>query len=708
MLDRAAGTGVQEAIVGMSHRGRLTVLACTVGKPLGRIFAEFEDAVDPNSTHGSGDVMYHLGATGIHRSREGRVVHLTLAPNPSHLEAINPVVEGMVLARQRLIGDTGHDLVLPLLLHGDAAFAGQGVVAETLNMSQLHGYHTGGTIHVVVNNQIGFTANPGDTRSSPYCTDPAKGIQAPVFHVNGDSPEAVAQAVDLAVDYRQRFHRDVVIDLVCYRRHGHNEGDEPSYTQPILYRKIKEHPTVAHIYGDQLLREGFLASGELEALWGTVRERLERAGPPPDGTDAEAAPRATRPEGARIEASGRRDRLSAIVQAVSTVPEDFELHPKLQPLLRRRASYLAETPSLDWAGAELLAFGMCLLDGIPVRLSGQDSGRGTFSQRHAVLADHRTGLARVPLNTLAPGQAPFEALDSLLSENAVMGFEYGYSVAAPSTLVLWEAQFGDFANGAQVVIDQFLAGSEQKWNQTSGLVLLLPHGQEGQGPEHSSARLERFLSLCAEDNLRVANPTTPAQYYHLLRRQALDPVRKPLVVLSPKSLLRNPHVVSSIEDLVDGSFKPVLEDESFSAARDRSAVRRVLVANGKVVYDLLAARAARQDAQVAILRLEQLYPFPGAELEQALAAFPPEAEWVFVQEEPRNMGAWRFVREQFLDGNVQHPIRYVGRRALASPAPGSHRAFKQEQEALLARAFEPASALPDPGTMPRPAKGDDS
>ncbi len=689
MLDRASEAGVQEAFLGMSHRGRLTVLACTVGKPMARIFAEFEDALEPGFTQGSGDVKYHLGATGVHKAKGGRSLRLTLAPNPSHLEAVDPVVEGMVLARQRLLGDLGHDQVLPVLLHGDAAFAGQGVVAETLNMSQLHGYHTGGTLHVVVNNQIGFTANPGETRSSTYCTDVAKGIQAPIFHVNGDDPEAVAQVVDLAVDYRQRFHRDVVVDLVCYRRYGHNEGDEPSYTQPLLYRKIKEHPAVAHLFGDQLLRDGILAPEEREALWTATRERLLQDSPPShQAAPAEAPPSRSGPP----READPGDRLSAVVRAVSTVPEDFALHPKLQPLLRRRSAYLEGGPTIDWAGAELLAFGACLLEGIPVRLAGQDSGRGTFSQRHAVLADVHTGLERVPLNTLAPGQAPFEVVDSLLSENAAMAFEYGYSVADPAALVLWEAQFGDFANGAQVVIDQFLSGSEQKWNQTSGLVLLLPHGQEGQGPEHSSARLERFLSLCAEDNIRVANPTTPAQYYHLLLRQARDTTRRPLVIMSPKSLLRHPQAVSSLEDLVDGAFRPVLED----VKGDRSAVRRVLVANGKVAYDLLSAREERQASQVAILRLEQLYPFPGAALGRALAAYPPEAEVVFIQEEPRNMGAWRFVREQFLDGQVggvQRPLRYLGRRELASTAPGSHRVFKQEQEALVAEALEPRSTL---------------
>jgi len=496
--------------------------------------------------------------------------------------------------------------------------------------------------------------------------------------------------VALALDYRQRFHRDVVVDLVCYRRYGHNEGDEPSYTQPLMYQKIKEHPAVAHLYGDQLLRDGTLTPEECKAFWEVAKERLEQTAPPPEQTPlAEAGP----PEARSQETTGPSvplDRLSAIVQAVSTVPEDFALHPKLQSLLRRRAAYLAGGPSVDWAGAELLAFGMCLLEGIPVRLAGQDSGRGTFSQRHAVFADYHSGLERAPLNTLASGQAPFEVLDSLLSENAAMAFEYGYSVTDRTALVLWEAQFGDFSNGAQVVIDQFLSGSEQKWHQTSGLVLLLPHGQEGQGPEHSSARLERFLTLCAEDNMRVANPTTPAQYYRLLLRQARDATRKPLVIMTPKSLLRHPKVLSSLEDLVDGAFQPVMEDGAFSDPVQRSAVRRVLVANGKVVYDLVSAREEQNISQVAILRLEQLYPFPGAGLEQALASYPPEAEVVFVQEEPRNMGAWRFVREQFLDGKVgslQRPLRYVGRPELANTAPGSHRAFRKEQDALVAEAL---------------------
>jgi len=692
LLDRAAELGIQEAVLGMPHRGRLAVLACTVGKPVAKIFAEFEDAGEAETRHGSGDVKYHLGAAGVHQARGGRSVRLTLAPNPSHLEAVDPVVEGMARAKQRRLGDDRHQLVLPVLLHGDAAFAGQGVIAETLNMSQLHGYRTGGTVHVVVNNQIGFTANPGDTRSSPYCTDIAKGIQAPIFHANGDDAEAIIQVVDLAIEYRQRFHRDVVIDVVCYRRYGHSEEDEPSYTQPLLYQKIKEHSPVERLYGDRLVQDGVVTPSEIDAMWTSASGKLELEYPPPVPGPVRASTTDSRPVAAPSLDGDERERLVDIVRTVSTLPEDFEIHPKLGSVMKRRSTFADSGSCIDWAGAEMLAFGMCLLEGIPVRLSGQDSGRGTFSQRHAVLTDHRTGQERVPLNHLAPGQASFEVIDSLLSENAVLGFEFGYSVADPETLVLWEAQFGDFANGAQVIIDQFLAGSEQKWNQTSGLVLLLPHGQEGQGPEHSSARLERFLTLCAEENLQVVNPTTPAQYYHLLRRQARGHLRKPLVVMTPKSLLRHPRAVSSLEDLLHGSFAPVLDDEAYAETARRDAVRRVIISSGKLYYDLLAARPATATPDVAVLRLELLYPFPGAALGQLLAAYPQAAELVFVQEEPRNMGAWRFVREQFLDGKVEglaagRPLGYIGRHELASPAPGSKRVFKQEQAALVVEAL---------------------
>ncbi|MGE5344963.1 MAG: multifunctional oxoglutarate decarboxylase/oxoglutarate dehydrogenase thiamine pyrophosphate-binding subunit/dihydrolipoyllysine-residue succinyltransferase subunit [Acidithiobacillales bacterium] len=701
LLDRCAETGIGEVVIGMSHRGRLTVLTTIVGKPVSEIFAEFEDVPDPASIQGSGDVKYHLGAVGVHRAPGGGRVSVGVSPNPSHLEAVDPVVEGMVRAKQTRLGDRKHEKVMPVLIHGDAAFAGQGVVAETLNMSQLHGFRTGGTVHLVINNQIGFTTTPAEARTSTYCTDVAKMIQAPVFHVNGDDPEAALHAVDMALDYRCRFHRDVVVDLVSYRRYGHNEGDEPSYTQPLLYQKIKAHPSTAHLYGEHLVRDRQMEAAEVEAMWAEARGKLEAA------FDASAGGRARPafvdslavPPAPRIDPGlDARAALLRIVEAVATVPPGFEIHPKLRPLLKKRAEYASGRPEVDWAGAEMLAFGMLLLHGVPVRLSGQDSGRGTFSQRHAVLADHRTGVEYVPLNNIAPGgQAEFEVIDSLLSENAVLGFEFGYSVADPSSLVLWEAQFGDFANGAQIVIDQFVSGSEQKWNQRCGLVLLLPHGQEGQGPEHSSARLERFLTLSAEENLRVVNATTPAQYFHVLLRQMAGDVRKPLALMAPKSLLRHPSVVSRLDELADGDFRPVLDDPAFEAGGGPS-VRRVVLASGKVFYDLLAARAASGRDDVALVRLEQLYPFPGRELGELLRRYPAEADLVWAQEEPQNMGAWHFLRAQLIDGLVEgvgpiRPLRYVGRRPLASPAPGSHRSFEAEQEALVAEALRaPAPA----------------
>ncbi len=689
LLDRAAGFGVEEAVIGMSHRGRLTILTTVVGKPVSQIFAEFEDVLDPQSIQGSGDVKYHLGAVGAHEAPDGTRVKLGLAPNPSHLEAVDPVVEGMVRAKQERAGDAARERILPILLHGDAAFAGQGLVAETLNMCQLEGYRTGGTINVVVNNQIGFTTNPKDARSSPYCTDVAKMIQAPIFHVNGDDPEAVAQAVDLAMEYRKTFGHDVVVDMVCYRRYGHNEGDEPSYTQPLLYQKIRNHSSVARLYGDALVRDRVFTPAEVEHVWVEARQMLEKAydtsvatrtrGAFSDSLVAPGAPRHS-PEGSV------REKLERVVKAVSALPAGFEIHPKLRPLLKKRADYATGRAEIDWAGGEMLAFGMLLQEGTPVRLSGQDSGRGTFSHRHAVLADPKTGAEFIPLNAIAEPQARFEVIDSFLSEAGVMGFEFGYAVADPSTLVLWEGQFGDFANSAQVIIDQFIAGSEQKWNQTCDLVLLLPHGQEGQGPEHSSARLERFLTLCAENNMSVANVTPPAQYYHLLMRQMRDDVRRPLVVMSPKSLLRHPKAVSTFDEIADGSFRPVLDDAAFLAG-GADGVRRVVVASGKLVYELLAAREKAARADVAVVRLEELYPFPGEDLGRAIARYPQGATLVFAQEEPRNMGAWRFVREHFLEGAVpgagpERPLHYAGRRSSASPAPGSHHVFAMEQEAI--------------------------
>jgi multifunctional 2-oxoglutarate metabolism enzyme len=684
LLDRilcdAARGGVREIVIGMSHRGRLNVLANTIGKPLAQIFSEFEGYVDPDSTQGSGDVKYHLGATGTHRADSGETLAVSVAPNPSHLEFVDPVVEGMVRARQDAIGDGERSRVIPVLLHGDAAFAGQGVVAETLNLAGLDGYTTGGTIHVVVNNQIGFTTLPQDARSSTYCTDVAKMVHAPAFHVNGDDPEAVAYVAAVALEYRQRFKRDVVVDLVGYRRWGHNEGDEPSYTQPIMYSKIKSHPSVAHIYGEQALRAGFVAREELDALWEEKKAEMRKEGEA--GPLASIARRTAEPPPV-VDAPAMRARLKATLSALGSVPEGFELHPKLAAHVRKRAALLEGRGDVDWATAEALAFGTLLLEGIPVRLSGQDSGRGTFSQRHAILYDARTGKEYVALNALAPQGTRFEVHDSLLSEAAVVGFEFGYAVAEHRTLVMWEAQFGDFANGAQVAVDQFFAASETKWGQPHGLVLLLPHGYEGQGPEHSSARIERFLTLCAENNMRVCQPSTPASYFHLLRWQGRDSVEKPMVLFTPKSLLRHPLCVSSLPELAEGRFQEVLGD----GGADPSRVRRVVLTTGKLYFDLLKARQDKRADHVALLRIEQLYPFPGGEVARVLAGYSATAELVWAQEEPRNMGPWRFVREAFLDGLVPggqgRKLRYVGRDASAAPAPGSHKVHVAEQDAIV-------------------------
>jgi 2-oxoglutarate dehydrogenase E1 component len=704
ILNDAAVRGLREVVLGMPHRGRLNVLANTIGKPLSQIFAEFEGN-DPTSYQGSGDVKYHLGASGTHQADTGETIGVSLAPNPSHLEFVNPVVEGMVRAKQDAIGDREHARVLPVLLHGDAAFAGQGIVAETMNLSGLHGYRTGGTIHVVVNNQIGFTTLPEDARSSTYATDIAKMVHAPAFHVNGDDPEAVAYVAGLALEYRQKFRKDVVIDLVCYRRWGHNETDEPSYTQPLMYAKIKSHPSAASLYGDKLVREGVVAREELDKLWAAKKAEMSAEGGPPTApfnVVARRLPQDLPP----VDAAAMRGRLRVVLKTLGTLPEGFEIHPKLMPFVRKRAELGEGRGDADWATAESLAWGTLLLEGIPVRLSGQDSGRGTFSQRHAVLHDVRTQKEYVPLDAVATAGARFEVYDSLLSEQAVLGFEYGYSVTDHRTLVMWEAQFGDFVNGAQVIIDQFLAGSETKWDQPSGLVLLLPHGHEGQGPEHSSARIERFLVLCAEGNMRVAYPSTPASYFHLLRWQARDASEKPLVVFTPKSLLRHPRCVSSLEDLADGGFRPVIDD----AAADPGRVRGVVMCTGKVYYDLLKAREDARRADVAIVRLERLYPFPAAELAQAIGRYPAGAELVWCQEEPRNMGAWRFVRERFLDGDVPaggRLPRYAGRRASASPAAGTLKAHLAEQEGLVADALRlPDERTAASGASAGPERGD--
>lgn len=700
LLERGAAGGVHECVVGMSHRGRLSTLANIVGKSMTQLFSEFEGDGDPESFEGQGDVKYHLGASGVRKTSSGKDVTVSVAFNPSHLEAVNPVAEGLVRPKQDRLGDRDRSLVIPLLIHGDAAMAGQGVVAETMNLSRVDGYNTGGTVHIVVNNQIGFTTNPEAGRSSTYCTDVALAFGCPVFHVNGDDPEVCVRAMQLAYDYRQRFHKDVVIDMVSYRKYGHNETDDPSYTQPILYRKIRGHRSVGAIYAERLQQEGLVTAGEVKALSESQRQRFNATYDEAQdhkqnyelqelsAIPAEAIPMDQPPEAVD------RAVLEHIVERITEFPADFHLHPKLTGSIRkRRETFAASGAHIDWALAEVLAFGSLVLEGTPVRLSGEDSGRGTFSQRHVEYHDAENDRVYVPLQHLSPDQARFDVYNSPLSEFAVMGFEFGYSVADPLTLVLWEAQFGDFANGAQVIIDQFLVAAESKWGQPSGLVLLLPHGQEGQGPEHSSARLERFLQLCSENNLRVANCTTPAQYFHLLRRQMRGGrdrrgLRKPLVVMTPKSLLRHAKVVSAVEDLTNGVFQPMLDDATIA---EPSAVGKILVCSGKIYYELAAARDERRAADTAIVRIEQIYPFPEAEFAEMLARYPAAGEVVWVQEEPRNMGAWAFVRG-WIQPTIQaqhRQIGYAGRPESASTAPGSLKRHQQEQAELIEQAFRP-------------------
>jgi 2-oxoglutarate dehydrogenase E1 component len=691
LLNDAAAAGTEEAVIGMSHRGRLNLLCNVVGKSYNAIFREFEGELDPDTAHGSGDVKYHVGASGTHTTPTGATVALTLASNPSHLEAVDPVVEGMVRARQDRLGDSEHERVLPILLHGDAAFAGQGVVAETLNLSLLRGYRTGGTVHVVVNNQIGFTTGPQDARSSPYATDVARTVQAPIFHVNGDQPENAVRVIRLALEFRNTWKRDVVVDLVCYRRWGHNEGDDPSYTNPLLYAKIEAHRSVRKLYTEELLRRGDLTLEAAEQALADYRARLTaafdevkrmRAGDAgvPVATDRETVEGVARPE---LATAVPEAELQGVLAALDRVPEGFELHPKLAKQLQRRREQFAQG-TVDWALAEAFAFGSLAVEGTPVRVSGEDSGRGTFSQRHAILYDHRSGARHIPLAHVAPGQARFQIFDSHLSEFAVLGFEYGYSVDYPETLVVWEAQFGDFANGGQVVTDQFIASAEEKWGQRSGLTLLLPHGYEGQGPEHSSARIERFLQLAARGNLRIAQPTTPAQYFHLLRRQAKADERKPLVVFTPKSLLRHKDAVSAPEAFTEGAFEPVLDDAD---GPQPDEVRRVVLCSGKLFYELDAARKEAGLKDVAIVRVEQYYPYPSQAIERILARYPAAVDVCFTQEEPRNMGAFAFIAERISQALGARSLRYAGRPRNPSPATGSHKRHVAEQSALVSSAL---------------------
>jgi 2-oxoglutarate dehydrogenase E1 component len=688
VLDQAADAGLAETAIGMAHRGRLNVLANVIGKSYGQIFREFEGELDPLSVEGSGDVIYHLGASGKHTSRAGNAMQVSLASNPSHLESVDPVVEGMARAKQDLLEAPEGARVLPVLIHGEAAFAGQGVVAETLNLSQLPGYHTGGTVHVIVNNQLGFTTPGEHGRSSVYASDVAKMVQAPILHVNGDDPEACVRAARLAFAFRQAFRKDVIVDLWCYRRWGHNEADEPSFTQPLMYRRIGELRSVRKRYMETLVDRGELSVEEAEATLEAFSDRLRQAY---DET-REQRPGVSKLErrspepvpAAPLETGVARDRLREVAEALTRVPEGFEIHPKLQRGLEERRADLDED-RIDWAFAEALAFGSLLLDGVTVRLTGQDSRRGTFSQRHAVLVDQRTGEEYLPFQHLADRQGKAFIYDSLLSEFAALGFEYGYSVADPDALVLWEAQFGDFVNGAQVVVDQYVVAAEDRWAQTSGLVLLLPHGYEGQGPEHSSARLERFLDLAADDNIEVTVPSTAAQYFHLLRRQALRDVRKPLVILTPKSLLRLAAAASRTSELESGHFSPVLPDPSPPAAASR-----VLLCQGKVFYELASRRAESEIGDVALVRLEECYPFPADALREELGRHG-DAEVIWVQEEPENMGAARFVLRHLRD-RLGVDARLVSRPESPSPGTGSLTLHRMEQSELIDRAFAPDTA----------------
>jgi multifunctional 2-oxoglutarate metabolism enzyme len=692
VISEAADAGLDEAVIGMAHRGRLNVLANVVGKSYGQIFKEFEGNLDPKSTQGSGDVKYHLGAEGVFTAASGKRIPTSLVANPSHLEASDPVTEGVVRAKQDVL-DMSEDgfTVLPVLIHGDAAFAGQGVVAETLNLSQLRGYRTGGTVHIVVNNQVGFTTSPQYSRSSVYATDVARMIQAPIFHVNGDDPEAVARVGRLSFAYRETFRKDVVIDMVCYRRRGHNETDNPSFTQPLMYDLIEARRSVRKLYTESLIARGDLTMEEAEAALRDYQQQLERAFT--ETRDAAALP--AQPGTVLPAEVGERpvnhtavptaismDAVKQIIDTQVNIPDGFTVHPRLKPQLDRRATMVAED-AIDWATGELLAIGSLLQDGRPVRLVGQDTRRGTFGQRHAVLVDRHTGADYTPLKRLDNGSARFFVYDSLLSEFAAMGFEYGYSVARPDALVAWEAQFGDFADGAQTIIDEFISSGEQKWGQKSSVVLLLPHGYEGQGPDHSSARIERFLALCAQDNMTVALPTTPANYFHLLRWQALSGRHKPLIVFTPKSILRAKAATSATADFTSGAFQPMIGEP---ADFDASAVRRVVLCSGKFYYDLAEYRNQANANSTAIVRIEQLYPIPHEQLRAELSRYPADAELVWAQEEPENQGAWPRMALR-LPQLLGRPLSAVTLPASSAPAYGSAKVHNSSHRELIETAI---------------------
>ena len=694
LVSSAAQHGLQEIVLGMAHRGRLNVLLNVMQKKPADIFALFTDSYKPHMVGGSGDVKYHLGHSLDITDEAGAKIHLSMVANPSHLEAVDPVVEGKARGIQRRRGDKHRKRVMPVLIHGDAAFSGQGVVAETLNLSQLKGYRTGGTVHIIINNQIGFTTASRDARSSFFTTDIAKGLPIPILHVNGDDPEQVLRAIDLAMRYRQKFGYDAIVDIMCYRKLGHNEADEPSFTHPLMYNRIKEHKGTRTIFGEKLhdsglftLEEQQKVADEAKAGWKSELD-IAKGDYNPDINDAFEAGDWTgmqaRYSHEPVDTAISEERLDHIGNTLTAVPEGFGLHPKLTRFVKDRRARLDEGARFDWALGESLAFGTLLLEGHPVRLSGEDSGRGTFSQRHAVWWDVDSPIPRsyTPLRNLSPQQEAFSVYDSPLSEFAVLGFDYGYSIAQPNILTMWEAQFGDFVNGAQVIIDQFLSAAEQKWFRYSGLVLLLPHGYEGQGPEHSSAHLERFLQLCAEDNLIVCNATTPAQYFHLLRRQMKQPFRKPLVLMTPKSLLRHKEAVSNRDEFVSGSFQTVIDDPE-----QPKNVDNLLICSGKVYYDLKAERESLGDTGTAIVRVEQLHPRPDLRLADVLSRYRSASRVAWVQEESRNRGAWTFVRSWIPEHIDASEIVYVGRPASASPAAGSHREHQEELRALLDQAF---------------------
>jgi 2-oxoglutarate dehydrogenase E1 component len=719
IVQKAPGQGVREIVFGMAHRGRLNVLANILGKTYEQVFTEFEENWDEDFVDGGGDVKYHLGYSGDRKTILGEDIRLVLTSNPSHLEAANGVVLGRCRAKQRLRTDTGRSATIPMLIHGDAAFIGQGVVAELFIMSQLNGYTCGGTIHAVINNLIGFTTGSEDARSSHYCTDLSKAISAPVFHVNGEDPEAVVHMAEIALHYRQVFKKDVVIDMWCYRKWGHNEGDDPSYTQPLMAERIKKKKSVLAVYSEFLLHRGVIGESDISTMRDKLDEQMERAQSTVTqmGVDPMIDPGSWRWQGFShqfsfdpIETGVDRATLTDIAKVMTTTPEGFTPHPRLIKQLVKRTESVVNDEPLDWGTVESLAFGSLLVEGVAVRLSGQDSRRGTFSHRHAVLRDATNGEAYVPMNHLRepglfgvegqepgsigsdgkPRQARLCVYDSPLSEYGVLAFEYGYSLADPHMLVIWEAQFGDFANTAQVIIDQFMSAAEIKWQRWSGLTLLLPHGYEGQGPEHSSARMERFLQLCADDNMQVVNPTTPAQMFHMFRRQALQKHRKPLIVMSPKSLLRHPEATSRVEELTRGAFCEFLDDPGFAdSTHNRAGVRRVILCCGKVYYDLIERRRAQGlEGSVAIVRVEQVYPLNGPALESILTHYPSGAERIWCQEEARNAGAYQHFDSAVRQALGWSPMRYIGRPASASPATGSRKQHLRELEFFLSEAID--------------------